>query len=118
MYRRLLTAKPFLSAVELNGSSVSATTGSDPPVLDIKVRHRDPAVAATTAELIAEEFVDYAIEQRLAEIARVQSVAAIQGITNLENLVAAQLGAIDTLSILEERSGSGNLNRGISGIAA
>ena len=51
--------------------------------------------------MVAEQFVDYAIELRLAEIARLQSAAAAQGIAKVEGLVAAQFDAVDSLSLLE-----------------
>ena len=111
IYRRQLTAEPFLErlaakeAVPFSTAAlrpmVSAHSSQNPPVLDIKVRHRTPEVTAFIAQAAAEEFIDYAIEQRLAEIARVQSAAAAQGIVNVENLVAAQLTALDSLSLLE-----------------
>ena len=109
-YRRLLTANPFLKQARQNSAitdiggefgSVSASTDSNPPVLNVRARHRDPTVAAITAQVVAEEFIDYAIEQRLAEIARLQSAAAAQGITNFDDLVAAQLATVDSLSLLE-----------------
>ena len=65
-------------------------------------------MAAQAAQLVAEEFVDYAIEQRLAEIARLQAAAAAQGVTNVEALVAAQFTAVDSLSILEPVSVPGS----------
>ena len=110
-YRKLVTAAPFLLrlqqldevpfTVDTLRSMISATIASNPPVLGIRVRHADPVVAAATAQLVTEEFIDYAIEQRLGEIARVQAAAAAQGITNVQSLVAAQLTAVDSLSLLE-----------------
>ena len=107
-YRRLLMAKPFLERVERNEAvpfdsgrlsrMVSADTGTSPPVIEIRVRHSDPDVAATTAQTVADEFIVYAVEQRLAEIARLQSAAAAQGIENVQDLVAAQFTAVDSLS--------------------
>ena len=111
-YRRLVITRPFLEGVRENGaelfdgvelpSIVSASTASNPPVLEIKVRHQNPELAAATAQVVAQEFIGYAIEQRLAEFARLRSAAASQGITtNLESLVTAQLAAVDSLSLLE-----------------
>ena len=110
-YRRLVTAKPFLDGVQRSpsglpeglplASMVSASTVSNPPVLEVKVRHGDPDVAAAAAQVVAREFIDYAIQQRLAEFARLRVAAASQGITNVEDLVAAQLAAVDSLSLLE-----------------
>ena len=110
-YRRLVTANPFLEVARQNGgdalngvnlaSVISASTASNPPVLEIKARHRDPNLAAVSAQIVAEEFIDFAIEQRLAEFARLSSAAASQGISTGEDLVTAQLAAIDSLSLLE-----------------
>lgn len=80
---------------------VSARTTSNPPILEFNVRHSTPDVAAFVAQAGAEELIDYAIEQRLAEIARVQSAAAAQGIASAQDLVASQLSAVDSLSMLE-----------------
>jgi capsular exopolysaccharide synthesis family protein len=99
-YRRLLIAAPFLSSIELSGASVLASNAKNPPVIIVKVRHGNPVVAASTAQTIAEEFVTYAMEKRLSEIARIQSAAAVYGIT-AGDVAAAQLSAVDSLSILE-----------------
>ncbi|MCI0440081.1 MAG: polysaccharide biosynthesis tyrosine autokinase [Chloroflexi bacterium] len=110
-YRRLVTTTPFLqqvadsnqtplSASQLKGM-IFAETSNNPPVVEIGVRSGDPLLAAQTADLIALEFIDYVIEQRLGEIARLQSAAAAQGIFNVQELVAAQFSAIDSLSLLE-----------------
>ena len=74
---------------------------ADPPEIAIRVRDRDPNLAAQSAELVANEFIDYVVEQRLGDIARLQSAALAQGLTNIGNLVAAQFTAVDALSILE-----------------
>ena len=87
---------------------VSASTSLNPPLLEIRVSHGNAAVAADTAQIVAEEFIDYTINQRLAEIARVQSVAAIQGVTDLQGLVGSQFSAIDSLSLLEPVSTPGS----------
>ena len=84
----------------MSGASVSASTGTNPPVIIVRVRHGSPVVAASTAQTIAEEFITYAMEKRLSEIARIQSAAAVYGIT-AGDVAAAQLSAVDSLSILE-----------------
>ena len=110
-YVRIATTRPFLETVveqrqlpftagQLQ-AMVSVRTESNPPALSVRVRNSDPNFAAKIAQDVAEEFVDYAIEQRLAEIARIQSVATAQGIANVRELVAAQFVAVDSLSILE-----------------
>lgn len=110
-YSRLIKTSPFLERVIENrdlslsagslSSMISAGTGSNPPVVEILVSHGTSEVAANTASLVAQEFIDYVVEQRLAEIARLQSAAAAQGIINAQDFVTAQLSAIDSLSLLE-----------------
>ena len=110
-YRKLATARPFFEAArqnrgdDLSGvsleSAISASTQSNPPVLEFKAKHSDPVVAASTAQIVSEEFIDYAIQQRLAEFARLRTAAAAQGIASGEDLIAAQLAAVDSLSLLE-----------------
>ena len=73
------------------------------------MRHQDREIAAITAQVVAQDFIEYAIEQRLAEIARLQTVAAAQGISNVQDLVAAQFIAVDSLSLLEPVVPPGNL---------
>ena len=110
-YARLVSAKPFLDRVQQSGevpfdadslrSMISANTETSPPAIDVRVKHSDPGLAAATAQVLAEQFIDYAIEQRLAEIARLQIAAAAQGISNVDSLVSAQFTAVDSLSLLE-----------------
>jgi len=106
-YKRLITAKPFLErarqSVDLGGdfASISVTTEPSPPALRVRARHIDPQVAAITTQVVAEEFIDYVIEQRLGEIARLQSVAAAQGVSNISDLTASQFSVLDSLSLLE-----------------
>jgi capsular exopolysaccharide synthesis family protein len=117
-YQRLITAKPFLdrvaereavplSAGRLSGS-VSASVGKNPPLINVRARASDPGLARETAQAVAEEFIDYAIDLRLAEIARVQSVAAAQGLANLQGLTAAQVAAVDSLQLLEDVTSPGS----------
>ena len=110
-YGRLVRTTPFLSKVsndtELPVSAgalqgmIAATTGSNPPTLDIRARSSNPELAATVASVVAREFIDFVVEQRLAEIARLQAAAATQGISNVPDLIAAQFTIIDSLSVLE-----------------
>lgn len=100
-YRRLITARPFLESVELNGASISATTSQAPPVVIVTASHSSPNIVAEVAQRTAEQFIDHAIETRLAEIASLQSAAAAQGITDFQSGVAAQFTAVDSLSLLE-----------------
>ena len=80
---------------------VSASTGSRPPTVEIKVKDSDPVLAYTTADKVAEEFIDYVVELRLAEIGRLQTAAVAQGLSNVPGLISAQYGLIDSLTILE-----------------
>ena len=117
-YSKRVTSKPFLEQVELDGvvpfaasslqSMVSASTDNNPPVVQLRVRHRDPNIAATVAQIVSEQFIDFTIEQKLADIARMQTVAAAQGISNTDSLVAAQFSALDTLELLEPVSTPGD----------
>ena len=105
-YARQVEASPFLDAVLENNQlesfgSVNTRTSLGPPVLEILVQHEDALVARENAQIIADEFVDYVVEQRLAEIARLQAAAAARNILNAQDLVAAQFTVLDGLSILE-----------------
>ncbi len=116
-YTRLINSKTFLNSVQLDGtvpfgpsslsSLVSADTDNNPPVIILKVKYSDPVHAATTAQAVADQFIVYTVEQRLAEIARLQSVARAQGITDIQDLVSAQLTAVDGLSLLDPVSTPG-----------
>ena len=116
-YTRLITSKTFLDSVQLDGavpfgprnlpSLVSAETDSNPPVINLKVKYTDPAYAAITAQIVADQFIVYIVEQRLADIARLQSAARAQGITDIQDLVSAQLTAVDSLSLLDPVSTPG-----------
>ena len=106
-YRRLITARPFLERIPLDGASVSVTTGTNPPTINIHVRHRDAASAAAVAQDVSDSFIDYAIELRLTQIAKLQAAAAAQGIDNVQNLIAAQFTSLDNLLLLEPVSTPG-----------
>jgi len=105
-YQRLLTATPFLTKVSQNNEEplsldgISAHSERNPPILEIRAIDKDAEIAARTVDIVAREFIDYVIEQRLAEIARVQAAAATQGL-GTQNLVAAQLQLVDSLILLE-----------------
>ena len=110
-YARQVSARPFLERVEQSGqvpfnadrlrTMISSNTEATPPAVEVIVKHSDPGLAAATAQVLAEQFINYAVEQRLAEIARLQTAAAAQGLTNVESLVSAQFTAVDSLSLLE-----------------
>ena len=96
-----------LNTANLNGM-VSVTTSDKPPTVTIKVRHGDPQLAATTANVLANEFIDYVIQQRLVEISNLQTAAASQGLTNVQDLVSAQAALIDSITVLEPASRPGS----------
>ena len=92
-----------LNTANLKGM-VSATTSAKPPTVTIQVRHGDPQLAATTANVLANEFIEYVIQQRLVEISNLQTAAASQGLTNVQDLVSAQAALIDSITVLEPAS--------------
>jgi len=113
-YRIQVTSAPFLERVAEDpdvGLSVgqlrqmlAARTTSQPPTLVINVKDGDPNVASATADKVAQTFINYVIELRLAEIARLQVAAAAQGLSNVQDLVSAQFGLMDSLTVLEPAS--------------
>ena len=89
-----------LNTLQLKGM-VTASTTDKPPTVTIDVRHGDPQIAATTANVLANEFIEYVIQQRLVEISNLQTAAASQGLTNVQDLVSAQAALIDSITLLE-----------------
>ena len=87
---------------------VSAETSDKPPTVTISVRHGNPQLTATVANVLANEFIEYVIQQRLVEISNLQSAAASQGLTNVQDLVSAQAALIDSISLLEPAEPPGN----------
>jgi len=105
-YARKLKAQPFLSSVRETSDlprlgSIKTTVKSDPPALEISVQDRDPALAAESANTLAQQFLTFILEQRLADIASLQAAAVAYGISNADDVAAAQLAAVDSLSLLE-----------------
>ena len=111
-YRRLITAQPFLERVaerddvDLSIPQLSSVLSADivrnPPLLRVKVKFVDADVARSVAQAVSVEFIDYAIDLRLGEIARLQSVALAQGLANVQDFTAAQFTAVDSLQLLED----------------
>jgi capsular exopolysaccharide synthesis family protein len=87
---------------------VSTATSDKPPTVTISVRHGDPKLAATVANVLASEFIEYVIQQRLVEISNLQTSAASQGLTNVQDLVSAQAALIDSITLLEPAQRPGN----------
>ena len=105
-YAKLLTADPFLDQVrETNGferlGSVQTRTQENPPLIEIYVRDSDRVLVGEVANAISLNFIDYVIERRLTEIARLQAAASAQGLSDVQSLVNAQFTALDSLYLLE-----------------
>lgn len=96
-----------LSTSQLKGM-VSSVTSDKPPTVTVNVRHGDPQLAAATANVLANEFIEYVIQQRLVEISNLQTAAASQGLTNVQDLVSAQAALIDSISVLEPAARPGS----------
>ena len=105
-YRLMVTSRPFLERLHDRGdvpfdlstlvTMVSAATGTNPPLVHIRARHADAEFAAMTANVVSEYFIEYALERRLAEIARLQAAAAAQGISLDKPMVH-----VDSLTLVE-----------------
>ena len=80
--------------------SVSVRTGT--PLLDVEVEASDPDSPIQIANTLTQRFVQDRQTTRLAEIARLEALAAAQGNTNTNVLLQAQLSVLASLSIVEE----------------
>ena len=104
-YAELIRTRPVLSRVEeqinVPLGNIATITGGSAQILTVRVEHSSAEASALVANTVAEVFIQHTQEQRLAEIARLQSIAAAQGVTNTGEFTAAQLSALDSLSILE-----------------
>ena len=110
-YRQLLRTRPLLERVieELGLSQnvdtlrsqvdVSVRTGT--PLLDVEVRGSDPDSPVIIANTLVEVFIQDRQTTRLAEIARLEALAAAQGTTDTRALVAAQFSTLGSMSIVE-----------------
>ncbi len=110
-YKELITMRPVMEGVvqELGlpmsagslGGKVSVDQVSGTELLRIRVEDSDPGQAALIADTVAEVFKRQTEENRLADIARLQSSAIVQGISNVQDLVTAQLNALESMSVVE-----------------
>ena len=115
-YATLLKSTPFLQHVQNRGilekndidvsvgtlkAIIRTGTGDNPPTVGVGIRHRDPELTYKAANILADEFIGYVVEQRLADIANVQVAAAAQGLNDIQGLVDAQASLIDSVVILE-----------------
>ncbi len=117
VYGRLLTAEPFIRRARAKGiipsdytpesSLIKGTALTDPPTLEISIRHRDPATAAVVAEGIAEEFVSYVSQRELSEISNRLEAAKGQGLVITDEVAANQVANVNHLEFLPPISNSG-----------
>jgi len=115
-YQRLVTTRPILEQVaielalfDLAGNpdigvlkgSVGASTVRDTQLLKIEARSSDRVLAADIANTLARVFRDETQIRLLSEIARLQALAAQQGVVGSERLLEAQMSVLGGLSIIE-----------------
>ncbi|MSQ41362.1 MAG: polysaccharide biosynthesis tyrosine autokinase [Dehalococcoidia bacterium] len=108
-YKEVFTTRPVLEAVigELGYPSsasalrvrVSIIAGTS--LLNIEATDPVPQQAAAISNTLAQQFIRLTEEKQLAEIARVQSALAAQGISNPEQILGAQLSALSSLVVVE-----------------
>ena len=79
---------------------VSVRTGT--PLLDVEVQGSDPDSPVIIANTLVEVFIQDRQTTRLAEIARLQAMAAAQGTTDTTGLVEAQFSTLGSMSIVEQ----------------
>ena len=85
-FGRQVESTPFLERVSSKSDvslslgklqkMVSSSTDRQPPTVDVKVQHTDPRFAYETANMLGAEFIEYVLELRLTEIAKLQAAAA------------------------------------------
>lgn len=96
-------AEPSLDPAALSGLKVSAEVVPGTQILRIVSEHRDPQIAAHTANAFAVAFIDFIQQQQFEALSRLQAAAAIQGAVGVDfNLLAAQLQATTALSIVDQ----------------
>ncbi len=110
-YKEVLTTRPVLEAViDKLGypSSASALRGRvqvsivpGTSLLRTEATDQVPQQAAAISNTLAQQFIRLTEENQLAEIARVQSALAAQGISNPEQILGAQLSALSSLVVVE-----------------
>ena len=72
------------------------------PLLDVEVKGGDPDSPVIIANTLVEVFIQDRHTTRLAEIARLEALAAAQGTTDTSALVAAQFSTLGSMSIVEQ----------------
>ena len=111
MYMKQILSTPFISRVaeepdvKYNVDELKLMLTADahinPPTLDVIIRNSDKTEAADVANKIATTFINYTVELRLGEIAKIQTAALSQGLPNVQELVASNFTTLDSLSLLE-----------------
>ncbi len=110
-YKELITTRPVMEGVveELGlrmgpnalAGAISIQIVSGTELLRIRVHDSDPVQAALIADTTAVVFKRQTEENRLADIARLQQVAIVQGGSNVQDFVTAQLNALGSILIVE-----------------
>ncbi len=80
---------------------VRASVVANTQLLRIEGTNEDPQLAATIANALAQVFIQETLSNRLAEIARLQALAAAQGAVGGEEVFQAQLSTLGSLTIVE-----------------
>ncbi len=79
---------------------IKSSLVSESPILIISTRDTDPVLAAQVANTLAEVFISHTEEQRLLDIARLQSAAAAYGVSLDKEILREQLAAMGSFSIV------------------
>jgi succinoglycan biosynthesis transport protein ExoP len=96
-------AEPSLSDEARVRLSVSAEVVPGTQILRIISKHKNPQVAADTANAFARAFIDFIQTQQFQAISRLQAAAAVQEAAGIDsNLLVAQLQAATALSVIDE----------------
>ena len=111
-YLQLLTTRPLLEKVieemgipyNVNSlrSQVRVSVRGGTALMDVTVRTSDPDSTVRIANTLAQVFIQDRQTSRLADIARLEALAAAQGTTDTSALVQSQLSTLGSMSIVEE----------------
>ena len=110
-YKELITTTDILSAVTKE-LGLSASTGGlrknisvsilrDTSILRILAMNEDPALSASIANAVAQQFQSQTREKHLADIAEFMGVAQSQGIRIQDDLLVSQMSSLSSVSIVE-----------------
>ena len=111
-YLQLLTTRPLLEKViEEMGipydvdslrRQVRISVRGGTALMDVRVQTSDPDSPVRIANTLAQVFIQDRQTSRLADIARLEALAAAQGTTDTAALVAGQLSTLGSMSVVEE----------------